>query len=502
MKLHMLTTKIKWKTAFFLLGLLLVTVLSFKLLPLRKLGYDYLPKSESTDEQDYALAGSSFRKTGVPMGWSLFQDQYMENGTLASDMNGFTLVDEHGEAASNGKALLHTVQLDLGKGDEHMILIQPFVDHPLLGSFLIGTEQVQRVDQIDLVVARKNLITTGFISGILIYIFVWLLSGDVLTGVIGWGVYTLSPSIFLSSRYAFLENILIPFSVGAFCLLLLVEKIKIPKWKVMTLVFAGVVTGLAINVKEVGVHVLITGVIYLLQILKDKRKIWFYLLPALVVGSLSYLFYFLMLGNGYLEILFGQISRSYHGPLGLWKMIVSLKFQNFPIDGYWLYGVISLIIFSFREKIKYPLLTISWWVLILVIGLIGNEYYPWYGLVLVPLVTAGAALMIGELIRKPKWNNLILFLILPLSTTFFWGKYFLNPEINFSNHFRIITLLILASGCVFAKEKKLQGSKKLIWTVVILGLLLRMGTLSIRGIQTYFEKYENIPDKWVVQQKI
>lgn len=489
----------KAKKLYFLLGLLGVAILSFRLLPLRKMGYDYVPISESTDEIDNSLVGVSLRKTGKPMGWSIFEGRYREKGILASDMKGFSLLDKQGETADIGEILLYTTQLDLGKGPEHTTLIQPYADHPLLGSFLIGIGQIDNIEQINLTTSRKNLIATGVVTGILTYIFIWLLSGNALTGMIGWSIYTLSPSIFLSSRYAFLENMLIPFSLAAFCSLLVVEKTKSEKWKVITLLLAGVITGLAINVKEVGVYILITGVIYLLQTLKSKKKLWLYLLPAITVGSLSYLFHLLMLRGEYLSILLEQANRAYHGPLGLWKMITGLKFENFPIDGYWLYGVISLIVFSLRKNKKYLLLTISWWVYMVVMGLLGNEYYPWYGLALVPLVVAGGSLMVGELIKKPSWMNLILFLILPMSTSLFWGKYFIDSQINHSNHFRVTILLILILGYIFIKEKKLQGTKKWIWAAIVLGIFIRMGVLNIRGIQTYFQKYENIPTKWVVQ---
>ena len=189
----------------------------------RYIGYENIPSTTDIyDELNYVHAGYSFRQTGIPTAWSNL-DSYRkstEKTNWIADFDGINMVI-NGKVSNlqnvekNNYPVSVVKEIDRGKGQEHTFFVQPFLDHPILGGLIYSLgvkEKYKSFEQFKSEEYRSVALTTSFISGFLIFILTLLLTNKVLPSFFAFTIFSIAPSFILSSRYALLENILIPIS--------------------------------------------------------------------------------------------------------------------------------------------------------------------------------------------------------------------------------------------------------------------------------------------------
>ena len=143
--------------------LILVVILSFSFFYLKWIGYASVPDNNILDEKNYVLSGYSFRKTLIPVAWTnmiIYPDlsKTKDRGGLNKinfASNGINLSINGIDPTINNKnyfkyPLAWTTELDVGKGVEHITLVQPFLDHPFFGGLIysLNTKNISSFSQI------------------------------------------------------------------------------------------------------------------------------------------------------------------------------------------------------------------------------------------------------------------------------------------------------------------------------------------------------------------
>ena len=500
-KLHFI--KIKLPLIFTLLALILLVFFSKKLFYFRWIGYESIPKTTVVlDEKNYVAAGYSLRKTGIPTAWSNLDSYTLPEGKKIDrvvDFNNVSItVNEQEPNLKNKKffnyPVFYVTNTDVGKGQESILLVQPFFDHPLLSGVFYSLWTKEKPSHFaDFKVAdfRKGALFLGILTSLLIFFCAFLLTKNWLISFFSLFIYSLAPTYVLSSRYALIENFLIPLSLLTLLFLIIFQKYrKNSLW----LILAGITTGLAISTKESGVFILIMGLIILAKERLPFKKFLFYLIPSLIIGSSFYLYALWLAPKLWSNLFFNQAGRGFFGPLSFLYSSRQINFEGFPLDGFWLWGLILIPLSFFRKEKLSPVL-IGFLSYLLVFLIFGGLNYPWYYLPFIPFVVLASGYELYSLLTKPNLVSLLLFFLLPFSTAMFWGwtVYKNNGQASF---YRLsLGFFLLAFLCFKAKDINWQKYKgKLHFRLKPLikifqfkeGLVFRLAWFAFFGVILYF----------------
>jgi hypothetical protein len=412
-----------------LLALILLVFFSKKLFYFRWIGYESIPKTTIIlDEKNYVAAGYSLRKTGIPTAWSNLNSYTLPKEKAINkvvDFNNVSLTVNGQEPSLNNKKIFdypvfYVTNTDVGKGQESILLVQPFFDHPLLsGVFYSLWTKGEPSHFADFEVSdfRKGALFLGILTSLLIFFVAFLLTKNWLVAFFSFFIYSLGPTYVLSSRYALIENFLIPLSLLTLLFLIVWQKYR---KKAVWLILAGVTTGLAISTKESGIFVLIMSLIILIKERLSFKKLLFYLIPSLLIGSSFYLYALWLAPQLWTNLFFNQTGRGFFGPLAFLYSARQINFEGFPLDGFWLWGLILIPLSFFRkEKLSLPLISFLSYLLVFLI--FGGLNYPWYYLPFIPFVVLASGYELYLLLSKPNIVSLLLFFLLPFSSAMFWG---------------------------------------------------------------------------------
>ncbi len=421
--------KIKLPLIFALLALVLLAFFSKKLFYFRWIGYELIPQTTNIlDEKNYVAAGYSFRKTGIPTAWSNLNsykklaDEKKITGVV--DFNNVSITLNGQEPDFQNRKLfspiVYVTNTDVGKGQESILLVQPFLDHSFLsGVFYSLWTKGQPSHFADFKVAdfRKGALFLGVFTGILIFFCAFLLTKNWLISFFSFFIWSIAPTYVLASRYALIENFLIPLSLLTLAFLIIFQKYR---KSLLWLVLAGITTGLAISTKESGIFVLLMGILILIKERLPFKKFLFYLGSSLVIGSSFYLYALWLAPDLGLELFFNQTGRIFFGPLNFLYSAVQIPFEGFPLDGFWLWGLLLIPLSFFRKDKLFPVL-IGFFSYLIIFLIFGGRNYPWYYLPFIPFVILVAGQELHLLLTKPNLVSLLLFFLLPFSTAMFWG---------------------------------------------------------------------------------
>lgn len=516
--------KNKLPLIFALLALVMLVFFSKKLFYFRWIGYESIPKTTVIlDEKNYVAAGYSFRKTGIPTAWSnlnsyTYPKEEEKNNVV--DFNNISITVNSQEPSIKNKDLFdypvfYVANTDVGKGQESILLVQPFFDHPPLSGlfYSLWTKNIPN-HFADFKVAdfRQGSLFLGILSGLLIFFIAFLLTKNWLVSFFSFFIYSLAPTYVLSSRYALIENLLIPLSLLTLLFLTVWQQYR----KNYTyLILAGITTGLAISTKESGVFILIMSLVILITNRLSFKKLLFYLIPSLVIGSSFYLYALWLAPGLFTDLFFNQTGRGFFGPLSFLYSSRQINFEGFPMDGFWLWGLI-LIPLSFFRKEKITPVLIGFLSYLLVFIIFGGLNYPWYYLPFIPFIVLVSGYELYLLLTKPNITSLMLFFLLPFSTIMFWGRFVFKDD-NQAGFYRL-SLIIFLLAFLFFKAKDINWQKykgktnpffksliklsefkeglifRLAW-YVFFGIILYLSYIwSGRGIQYIIANWGNLPE--------
>lgn len=465
------------------------------------IGYESIPNTYIFDEHDYPFVGYSFRKTGVPTGWSTM-NVYKELDDQKNNINNIQF-DGINITSNGNKPNLENISdfnypvttvtdVDIGKGTETIRIVQPFFDHPIFGSWLFSlkTKNANSFDQVLPKDYRQVSLYLSITTGFLLFLFSYCLFNNLIISFISFIIYSIVPEYVLMSRFSLLENIIIPLSLLSFLLINISKYVK-NKWNNVFLLLAGLTSGFAFLTKESGVFIIITVLILLITNKSSIKKILIYLTPIALLSTIYYGYMYYLSPDLFFKLLFDQASREWFGPLSFFYQIIQPNFSGFPKSGYWLFGLISLFILFFKNQKKYLNLFLPFIIYIFIFLFMGGLNYPWYYLPLLPYIIIASAVMIHKILSKPNLSSVSLFYLLIFCSSFYWGYFVFHQNQNNYLFFRISLFLFLILFII--KKYKITKYSNILWSLFFIILLFQIYQWNNQGFLYIISNWNKLP---------
>lgn len=467
---------------------------------LRSISYSNIPENYLIlDERTWVWQGLSLRKTGIPTGWSDLP-AYTKNSKLGVvDGLNISINQEKPNINSYGgfpKPLLAISQIDVGYGVTHIRFVQPLIEQPPLGGVLFSSmvsDDTKNFIEVKPEEFRRISLYLALITSILIFIVGVQIFNNPSIALMGSVIYGSAPSYLLLSRYALLENILSPFLLIVVALLVfsyrLITDIKIfeKHSKIILLrillFLAGVTTGLATLIKITGWPILIMSIILLWYWKFGFKNILIYVLPALFLGSLYFVWVLYLDSNLFLNILFYQgAERGFIGSINFLLTLIKVNILNFPLDGWWIGGFLVFILLPFKKE-YIPLFGATLTVLFTVL-LLGGATYPWYFIPMIPFMALASAFFIWRMIMNPSFSSILVFYLIFFSSSFYWG-FVVEQESKQLSYlvYRIVSVVFIISGIAWSVSPRIIKYRK---TWIILMIVLMVAILRLNDKSFYF----------------
>jgi 4-amino-4-deoxy-L-arabinose transferase-like glycosyltransferase len=338
------------------------------------------------------------------------------------------------------------------------------------------------------------------ITGILLFFLTYLIDNHLLTAFLAFIIYSTVNVYLLISRYALIENLLIPLTLISLIFLVLSKR----KWRKFKnylkpgfLVLAGISAGLALATKELGIAVIITGVLILLIYKVSPKNILFFFVPALVLGLSYYLYALIISPQLFFDIFINQVSRGFFGSLNFLYSFYRPHFAGFPLEGWWVFGFICLLFL--RENLKkYREIVIAFLCYLLVFLFFGGVNHPWYSLVFVPFMIIASAIFIKKLLLDPTAMRLIIFFLFPFSSSLYWGHYVFRQSSANVLVYRFFILFFLSLITLSVLRKKVPVVKVII-SIALLIILFKIYQWNQYGFTYLIANWGNLPENFFLR---
>ena len=231
----------------------------------------------------------------------------------------------------------------------------PFIDHPPLGGLIysIGIPaSIQNFSEIKPEHFRSINQLLYPLSAFLIFGLVYQLSKNALFSFLAFALYLTIPTFVFGTRFALLENILSFLSLITINLLVLSKDLVLKRKELsFKLIILG---GIAMGLTKLAAFGFLIGFIVLLYRWNLPRKYLFtFISISLILGSLYFIWGLWFSSKLFLNLLLYQGESRFFGPLSFLTQLLQLRFKIFPLDGFWIWGFLSMIIMVFTDKEKY-----------------------------------------------------------------------------------------------------------------------------------------------------
>jgi len=476
---------------------------------LKRLGYEKIPSvNETFDERAYALVGYTFRTRGIPTGWSILDTydiiSFTKNDRGSLGFDGLHITANGQKPTFSNRKIFrypatYPISTDIeGKGLETNSVVQPYADHSPLAGFiyslgLTDEEKELSIDNLEPSQYRLPTLYLSFATGILIFALSYVIYKSSIVAVSSLLIYSLAPTYIFSSRLALLENVLVPFSLASMTLLIWNVKHKAcGRAGTASLAVSGLFAGFAILAKITGAAVLLAG-LSILYIHKVKIRNYFvFMAPALFVAASFYLYVLFLSPELLIGVLFNQVSRDFFGPLNFVSIIPRFSFKDFPLDGYWVWGFASLLLVSinFKKHRELVALTLGSLVVYLFSGALNAA---WYAIPFIPFMVIASGYEISKIVRKKDTVSMLLFFLLPFSSSLHWGFMVHREGIERLLVYRGLILLFMGlvlyehfAGTIFRKHKKYLS---LLWYLAIVIIFYQTIQWNVQSMQFLIENW-------------
>jgi len=470
------------KYFFIVLSFIIAFLVIKQSLILRNFNYDVYP-TPGLDEYNYVWQAISLRKTGLPLAWTLNSGEYKnpKYQPVAGNVEGFSINSFDQKKFQYQKSPLSAVkELDYGKGMEQILFVAPFFDHPPIGGLVYELGMPKNIEEIEQVKPsdfRKSAIVLAVITSVLLYILLFLVFGNPWVPLLSTIIYSTVPTYILATRTAYLENVVSPLALLSLIFLYLAINYFVQKRKLffinLFIVLSGLFGGLSVLAKEPAIGFLV-GFFILLVINKTPIKsMLLFVLSAFLPVFIYILWGFWLQKNLFLGIFFTNAGRSYFGAIKMVTQLEALKFKNFPVDGWWIWGLVSFLIISLKTKSKKILfLTIPLLAHLLTVLFMPSPNYPWYLLSCIPFLAACSAVFIWQIIKNPSWASALAFFFIPFSSSYYWGRAALNlnPSISHYSYIFVIFIVFLFIRLKLTKFKIIHD----LWFLFLFFLIYRV----------------------------
>lgn len=415
---------------------------------MRTAGYSSIPEPNGIlDERTNVWVGLSIRNTGVPSAWTelaIYRDLYWEkygNAPPEITASGFNFeVNKEPVSLSTyndySKPLYVVKSFDFSGEDRSIAMVQPYLDHPPLGGLILSSlvsGEVKDFSEMTPREFRRTSLLLANITFILLFILGWLVFKNPIASLLTASIYGFTPTFLLVSRYALLENVLIPISITTFIMLYLIKNYPTKhKLKACLLISAAILSGLAILVKITGIYILIGSLVFLYFAKTPIKTLLGFAFTSLAIGSLYILWGLYLLPASFFAILYYQsASRVFSGSLATILNIFKFGIASFPVDGWWIGGFLSLPLLL-KTKELYPLGLIAI-ISLLTMLFLGAGAFPWYFMIFIPFVCLAVTQLILQIYREPSIELLTFFFVSFFMSSFFWAVVAPQYEGSFQN---------------------------------------------------------------------
>lgn len=401
----------------------------------------YPQRGATSDEYTYSFMGVSLLTLGVPISWSNF-NIYKNTYELIIDNLYFPMVF-------------------------------PYFDHPPLNGLLVGAWALingqNTFPKIQLSTIRLVPIALSMISALLVYLLTkrWYDNRTALWSLL---IYTTATTFVINGRVVFAENLLTPILLFSLYLYTIQRVIK-----ARTAIVLGVLCGLSIWTKELGVSVFLTFLYVFIHDRVPRRYLVMLTLTFLLfgIGYLAYGTYFD--SQTFFGILAAQSSRPV-GPRVLQTLLNTPIIVNKPyFDGWYFFGFLCLFFASIdftRHKLLVVPAAIYFFLLIFSVNQEGEM--GWYMIPLFPFMAMASAHSLSESINKKGWLMLVATLFVGLSEI----RYLFEPAFGLvPMQFRMLLIILFAPLVLIGLFGKLHVARlSTIWFYLL---------IAATALQTY-----------------
>lgn len=475
---------------------------------LRSIGYDQIPETfVILDERTNVWHGLSIKKTGIPSAWSNLGLYKLGTGGDVRELN---LIPNEYESPNffnfidYPKPVYVLYPFDLGekKGMKHLGLVQPYLDHPPLGALVLASfvsDKVKTFSDLTPFEFRKGSLWLGVVTTALIFFLGWQLFNNPWIGFLSASIYGTVPTFILLSRYALLENVLNPIMLLSLNLLLFSQRINTSYLRVV-LVLAGIASGFAALTKIIGWFVLVIGILLLRQWKINLKDMLFFIVPSTVVGLLYFAWGLYLAPGLFVDIFRYQgLERGFIGSINFLVTSTRIGILNFPLDGWWIGGFLSLILIPFKKE--YAMLLLGSFIVIITALFLGGANYPWYFIPLIPFMCIASAIFIWRIATNPNPLHILILFAVFISSSFYWGYGVFKASLESTNYqqpyglYRFLLLIFISSSLgwlIFSDRLKRIRLLWFLFMVVVTLILLKLNERSLYFILVHWGKLPSL----------
>lgn len=494
-----------------LVNLLAIILLIFQLhrsFYLRGIGYDQIPDTSIVmDERSWVWQGLSIRSSGIPAGWSELQVYRKGFGKVDGLNLAYEGIKPNLSNYSNFPTpLISIVEMDYGKGIRHTLLVQPLIEKPPLGGLILSLwvpPSVKTFTDLTPHDLRKGSLYMAIVTQALIFVLGWQVFKNPWIGLLASTLYGNIPVYILMSRYALLENVMNPFLL---LMLILLNFIKDNPFKSKgLLVICGIIAGLATLVKITAWIFVLAGFFLLFYWRVGLRRASFFLIPAILVGSLYFIWGFYLDYKLFYDIFFSLGTfGGFVGSLNFLTNAVKVNILHFPFEGWWLMGFISLALLPGQKELSsiYGAIIAG---LVAALAYVGYNN-PWYYLPLIPFCCIAIASFLWRVATKPSVFNTFIFFLGFFSISLFWGFIvYKTPEslpywaYQKYNLYRFLFFFFIISGLGWSLYNNKLKRFKFIWFILMFLIVFYMLSWNERSLYYILSHWGKIPEIVVLE---
>jgi len=300
-------------------------------------------------------------------------------------------------------------------------------------------------------------------------------------------IYNTTPTYLIATRFGLLDNYIPTFILSSLILINLFQKLQDSKIRSFLLIATGITLGFSLLVKEMSIGFVLGIFIYFL-ILKQFKKITLLLIPLLSVIGMYAVWALWLNHNLFIDLFIGNTERAEFGSLKFVSILQSLRFENFPIDGWWVIGLVA--IFLILKHSRYMILTIPTISYLMTLMLISHNNYSWYLLPLIPFMSILTSITLYNFYLKPNIPLGLFMLLTAFSSSFYWGYTIFNlpPDIN-PYRLIIISLISLLLVRIYFDNKL----TRFIWAVAIILIFYQLIKWNNQSVLYFIANWGSYP---------
>lgn len=368
------------------------------------------PRGASSDEYTYSFLGLSLLEKGVPTSWSYFP--------------------AYSSYAKTSKLTINHI---------YFPIVTPYFDHPPLYGILVGGWAMingeTTYNAISLKTIRQVPILLGMVTSLLVYLLALKLYGKK-TALWALLIYSTATIFVIETRTVFAENLFTPLLLGSILLISSVKK----RVSYKLIISLGLIAGLSLWVKELGIVVFISSFCLLLMQKVSYRKLILLSFIFIVFGLLYLLYGYIYNWELFKQIVFVQSSREI-GPNTLYMLFFNpISVNKKYLDGWYLLGFVSFFAsFINFEKNKFLLIPSFLYLFLCMFFLTSKAEMGWYMIPLFPFFAIFTSNLLVDGIKNKNWYIFVATLFIGMFAT----QYRIEAKYGLSSPtFRLILLLL------------------------------------------------------------